>query len=205
MSAAAEPRRRPELRRHRWLLALVILIVLCIVSALLQPKFFRLAVIESNLTSFLPLILVAIGQTYVILAGDIDLSVGSIIAVVNVSVVQAITALGGEGMAIPLALLLGLGIGVTCGAVNGLCVAWLRFQPIVTTFATGDRVSSVGSLEEVVAVAAVDLVVSRPGQHAIVAGAGVDRVISFLGADRIVATIAHDRVIAAAGGNGVDR
>ena len=136
MSAAAEPRRRPELRRHRWLLALVILIVLCIVSALLQPKFFRLAVIESNLTSFLPLILVAIGQTYVILAGDIDLSVGSIIAVVNVSVVQAITARGGEGMAIPLALLLGLGIGVACGAVNGLCVAWLRFQPIVTTFAT---------------------------------------------------------------------
>ncbi len=136
MSVAAEPRRRLELRRHRWLLALVILVLLCVVSAVLQPTFLRLAVIESNLTSFLPLILVAVGQTYVILAGDIDLSVGSIIAVVNVSVVQAITALGGEGMAIPLALLLGLGIGVACGAVNGFCVAWLRFQPIVTTFAT---------------------------------------------------------------------
>jgi ribose transport system permease protein len=136
MSVVAAPRRGIELRRHRWLLALAILIVLCIVSALLQPRFLRLGVIESNLTSFLPLILVAIGQTYVILAGDIDLSVGSIIAVVNVSVVQAITALGGEGMAIPLALLLGLAIGLVCGVVNGLCVAWLRFQPIVTTFAT---------------------------------------------------------------------
>jgi ribose transport system permease protein len=28
-------------------------------------------------------------------------------------------------------------LGLTCGVVNGLCVAYLRFQPIVTTFATG--------------------------------------------------------------------
>jgi ribose transport system permease protein len=137
MSVGLErPRLLPELRRHRWLLALAILVVLCIASTVLQPKFLRLAVIESNLTSFLPLILVAIGQTYVILAADIDLSVGSIIAVVNVSVVQLIILLGGDGMAIPAAMLAGIAIGIGCGAVNGLCVAYLRFQPIVTTFAT---------------------------------------------------------------------
>lgn len=136
MGTATTARRLPELRRHRWLLALAIFVLLCIVNAMLQPKFLRLPVIESNLTSFLPLILVAIGQTYVVLCADIDLSVGSIIAVVNVSVVQAITALGGGGMAIPAGLVIGIAIGLACGLVNGICVAVLRFQPIVTTFAT---------------------------------------------------------------------
>lgn len=137
MSVALERLRRlPDLRRHRWLLALVILVALCAVNAALQPKLLRLAVIESNLTSFLPLILVAIGQTYVILAADIDLSVGAIIAVVNVSVVQLITLLGGDDQAIVVAVPAGLAVGAACGAVNGLCVAYLRFQPIVATFAT---------------------------------------------------------------------
>jgi ribose transport system permease protein len=137
MSAMVERLTRlPDLRRHRWLLALALLVILCIVNAALQPKFLRLAVLESNLTSFLPLILVAIGQTYVVLAADIDLSVGAIIAVVNVAVVQAVTVLGGDGLAIAAGMALGLAIGIGCGVVNGACVAFLRFQPIVTTFAT---------------------------------------------------------------------
>jgi ribose transport system permease protein len=137
MSAMVERLARlPDLRRHRWLLALALLVILCIVNAVLQPKFLRLAVLESNLTSFLPLILVAIGQTYVVLAADIDLSVGAIIAVVNVAVVQAVTVLGGDGAAIPAGMALGLAVGIGCGVVNGICVAFLRFQPIVTTFAT---------------------------------------------------------------------
>jgi ribose transport system permease protein len=137
MSAMVERLARlPDLRRHRWLLALALLVILCIVNAVLQPKFLRLAVLESNLTSFLPLILVAIGQTYVVLAADIDLSVGAIIAVVNVAVVQAVTVLGGDGAAIAAGMALGLAVGIGCGVVNGICVAFLRFQPIVTTFAT---------------------------------------------------------------------
>ena len=135
-SAAERIRQWPAARRPRWLLALAVFVLLCAVNAILQPKFLRLPVAESNLTSFLPLILVAIGQTYVVLAADIDLSVGSIIAVVNVAVVQAIAALGGDGAAIAAGLLLGVAIGLACGLVNGICVAWLRFQPIVTTFAT---------------------------------------------------------------------
>ena len=66
------------------------------VNAILQPSLLSIRVLESNLTSFLPLILVAVGQTYVILAADIDLSVGSIIALVNVSVVTLIEAMPQE-------------------------------------------------------------------------------------------------------------
>src|SRR3954467_9844494 len=88
MSAVAKP--RLELRRHRWLLALVFLVILFGVNAVLQPSLLSGAFLRSNLTSFLPLILVAMGQTYVVLAGDIDLSAGAIIALVNVSVVTLV-------------------------------------------------------------------------------------------------------------------
>jgi ribose transport system permease protein len=125
-----------DLRRNRWLLALAVLIVLGIVYAILEPRSLSPSVMQSNLTSFLPLILVAIGQTYVVLAGDIDLSIGAIIALVNVTVVTAIEAMGGGGAAIAGGMLLGLAVGLVCGLVNGICVAVLRFQSIVTTFAT---------------------------------------------------------------------
>jgi ribose transport system permease protein len=60
------------LRRQPWVITLVVLAVLVAVNTFLQPSFVQPSVLQSNLTTFLPLILVAIGQTYVILAGDID-------------------------------------------------------------------------------------------------------------------------------------
>src|SRR5699024_7971072 len=94
-------------------------------------------VLLSNLMTVLPLTLVAIGQTYVILTSDIDLSVGAIVSVVNVTTVSIIELLGGGGFGIVGGLLAGLAVGLACGLFNGLLVAYLRFQPIVTTFATG--------------------------------------------------------------------
>ncbi|MBT4711532.1 MAG: ABC transporter permease [Alphaproteobacteria bacterium] len=129
--------RKFEFRRHPYLLAVGVFILLSIVNAILQPSFLRPAVAVSNLASFMPLILVAVGQTYVILASDIDLSVGFIISVVNVVVVTTIEALGGSGGAILAGFAAGIATGILAGLVNGLCVAVLRFQPIVTTFATG--------------------------------------------------------------------
>ena len=123
-------------QRPRWLIAAIAVLVLFAVNAVLQPSLLSQSVIQSNVTSFLPLILVAIGQTYVVLAADIDLSVGSIIALVNVSVVVTIEALGGSGWAMLAGIGIGLLVALCCGLINGLCVAVLRFQPIVATFAT---------------------------------------------------------------------
>lgn len=125
-----------KLRGRTWLVTAAALIVLVVVNVVLQRNFLEPSVVQSNLTTFLPLVLVAIGQTYVILGGDIDLSVGAIVALVNVVTVTVIAALGGDGMAVVMGVLVGLGVGVGCGLVNGLIIAGLRFQPIVTTFAT---------------------------------------------------------------------
>jgi|HigsolmetaGSP11D_1036233.scaffolds.fasta_scaffold02423_2 ribose transport system permease protein len=126
-----------EFRRRPWLLALAFFLLLCAVNAVLQPSFLRPGVMMSNVSTFLPLILLAVGQTYVVLAGDIDLSVGYVIAVANVVVVTIIEAMGGGPGAILSGIAIGCLTGVCAGLFNGFCVAVLRFQPIVTTFATG--------------------------------------------------------------------
>ncbi len=119
-----------------WLVTAAALLVLLVVNTLLQKNFLEPSVVQSNLTTFLPLVLVAIGQTYVILGGDIDLSVGAIVALVNVVTVSVIAALGGDGTAVLIGLIVGIGVGAGCGLLNGLIIAGVRFQPIVTTFAT---------------------------------------------------------------------
>jgi len=123
--------------RHPYLMAAVVFVVLCVVNAMLQPTFLKYNVAVSNVAAFLPMALLAMGQTYVILASDIDLSTGAIVAVVNVAVVTVIETMGGTGASMALGLGVGLLLGITCGAVNGFCVAVLRLQPIVTTFGTG--------------------------------------------------------------------
>ncbi|BCP56130.1 sugar ABC transporter permease [Kaistia sp. 32K] len=125
------------LRNRLWLVTLAALIALFAVNWILQPNLVTPNVLKSNLTVFLPIVLVAIGQTYVVLGGDIDLSVGSIVALVNVVAVSVIAAVGGGATGVLLGMGAGLVTGALCGVVNGLLIAGLRFQPIVTTFATG--------------------------------------------------------------------
>lgn len=131
---------RNPFRDRVWLVTLLALVVLVIVNRFLQPNLFTPNVLKSNLTVFLPMVLVAIGQTYVVLGGDIDLSVGSVAALVNVvtvSVIAAMAASLGDAGAVWLGIGAGVLTGIACGLLNGFFIAVLRFQPIVATFASG--------------------------------------------------------------------
>ena len=129
--------RRMDLSRRPYLPAIAVTLLLFILNGFLQPKTLRPVAIVADISTYLPLILLAVGQTYVVLASDIDLSVGSIISLVNVITVSVMTALGGGPGAIFAGICVGMLVGVLCGAFNGFCVAVLRFQPIVSTFASG--------------------------------------------------------------------
>jgi ribose transport system permease protein len=122
--------------RRPYLLAAAVFLLLCVISALLQPTFLTFDVAASNLATFLPLTLLAIGQTYVVLGSDIDLSNGGIVSLVNVAVVELIERNGQSGGSYATGVAAGLAIGLAAGAFNGFCVAYLRFQAIVATFAT---------------------------------------------------------------------
>ena len=75
---------------------------------------------------------VALGMTFVIISGGIDLSVGSVVALV-----AAVTAsLMQEGVAVPVAVGMGLSLGTACGIVNGLLVARVNLQPFIVTLGT---------------------------------------------------------------------
>ncbi len=71
----------------------------------------------------------AIGMTFVIVSGGIDLSVGSVIALS--SVVCAV--LLRSGVPAPLAVLGGVSTGAICGMINGLLITWLRIVPFIVT------------------------------------------------------------------------
>jgi len=122
--------------RRPYLLSIGVFLVLAGINAALQPTFLTYGVAVSNLTAFLPLTLLAIGQTFVVLGSDIDLSNGGTVSLVNVSVVMIIEGLGGGAASFIAGIAAGIAIGVAAGTLNGICVAYLRFQPIVTTFAT---------------------------------------------------------------------
>ena len=137
MTARSSPRRLrlPHARRHPYWLAIAVFVTLCVVNTALQPRFVEARVAASNLTTFLPQIIVAIAQTYVVLGGSIDLSVGAMVSLVNVVAVKTMESLGeGHPWAIPAGLASGLATGLLAGACNGLLVGALRLQPLIATF-----------------------------------------------------------------------
>lgn len=123
------------LRTHPYLFALLLLAVLVMVNLILQPNFFSTRVLSGNLRVWLPLMLLAVGQTMVIIAGGIDLSVGTTVSLVNAVLITLVLPETGAG-GIILALFVSLAVGVTAGMLNGFFVSLLRLQPIVTTYAT---------------------------------------------------------------------
>ncbi len=133
--ATASPVLRRLVLRQAYAFALLLLAVTVAINFYLQPNFFQPGVLSGNLLLFLPLMLVAAGQTVVVIGGGIDLSLGAIVALANVAIVSLMGSNPGTGQ-IVLAIVVGLLAGALAGAVNGFFVAVLRFQPIVTTFAT---------------------------------------------------------------------
>lgn len=127
---------RQILTQNSYLFALILLVIAVGVNYSLQDNLLEVRVLNRNMRNFLPLIILVIGQAIVIIGGGIDLSVGAMVSMCNAILVTQITSdsTGGE---IALAIGLMCLAGCAAGAFNGLAVAYLRLQPIVTTYATG--------------------------------------------------------------------
>ncbi len=81
-------------------------------------------------------LLLAIGQTFVIISGGIDLSVGftmGLAAVVVSHVANLATPLLGDGPGLVVAVVAAIAVSVVPGLVNGLLIAWLRVPPFIGT------------------------------------------------------------------------
>jgi ribose/xylose/arabinose/galactoside ABC-type transport system permease subunit len=130
--AGTSPGRRVQvgllLQRQGALIALVILIVIGVL------RYGEQFATGFNLSSFTgdaaKYGLVALGMTFVIMTGGIDLSVGSVVALGGVVAIKV-----SEHGLLP-GLLAGTAAGAAVGVLNGLLITRLRLQPFIVTLAT---------------------------------------------------------------------
>lgn len=116
--------RRPEYAAACALVALVL------GNALLTPHFASAGNLWNVLLQLSPVLLAAVGMTFVIATGGVDLSVGSTMAIAGAT--AAVLMDRGSVVAVVAAL----ASGCLVGALNGGLIGSLRVQPIVVTLAT---------------------------------------------------------------------
>lgn len=112
------------------LMALVILIV---IISLTTSRFLMIDNINNIFLQVSIVSLVAIGSTFVILSGGIDLSPGAMIALLTMILTTLIKL---KGVPVPLAILIIIVVGGFLGLINGTLSAYLRIPAFIATLAT---------------------------------------------------------------------
>ena len=120
-------------QRNAWILSLIAFLALLLVfTKLIQPNY-GVTGIQGLAISVLPLALAAVAQAIVVMSGGLDLSIGSMMALVNV---VAAVLMKGQSEEFGVAVVLGaLVLGLVLGAVNGSLVVLTRVPDIVVTLA----------------------------------------------------------------------
>lgn len=112
-------------------MGLAVLIILVGAIVYLRNPLFLSPINLGNTANLIGLFgLFAIGQGFVIMTGGIDLSVGSMIALLGVVFVDMV---GKYGVPWPIAALITIGAGTLMGLAHGLLITRLKMQPFVVT------------------------------------------------------------------------
>ena len=112
---------------------LIPLIIICIILSLAKPQFLTIDNIFNVLRQASIYAIMAVGMTFVIIGGGIDLSQGSVLALA--AIVVSFVLKNGEGN-MYLAMLAGLLTGAGIGFINGAAIAYLRIPPFIVTLGT---------------------------------------------------------------------
>lgn len=111
----------------------IVLVLAIIVFGVINPRFLAGANLSLITQQVSVIGTLAVAQTLVILTAGIDLSVGAIMVFSSMIIGQtAATA----GLPVPIALLLGLVVGLAAGAINGVLVTRLKLPPFIVTLGT---------------------------------------------------------------------
>lgn len=123
-----------RISQHRETSLIVLIAVLMLLVTLRAPNFLSVGNVERIVNDTSILIMVSIGQFFVILTGGIDLSIGSVIGFSG----MAASMINQHNPALPagFVLLIGVLIGMVLGMLNGVAVAYGKVPPIITTLGT---------------------------------------------------------------------
>lgn len=107
------------------------LAILLVVASFLSEHFLSTQNVFNILRQASMIAIIALGMTFVIISGGIDLAVGSVVLLCGVLLAGTLAAGGGVATATAVCL----GAGLAAGAISGLGVAYLRIPPFVMTLA----------------------------------------------------------------------
>jgi ribose transport system permease protein len=116
----------------------VALVLLLILGAFANPNFLSVDNLLNVLTRSAFIAIIAVGATFVISAGGLDLSVGSMVAFVASLMIMFMNsgAIASPAMMLVAAMLLAVVIGSACGLANGLITTVGRIEPFIATLGT---------------------------------------------------------------------
>lgn len=122
----------------------IILVVIAMAVFNLNPgtrsEFFSELNLVDLLKSSSIFMILAMGETVVLIAGGVDLSIGGLMALSGVVVIQLINA----GVPIPVAIALCLLMGLVVGAINAFISVYQRAEPFIITLGMGIALTGIG-------------------------------------------------------------
>jgi ribose transport system permease protein len=115
----------------------IALIVLIIAGALINPDFLTASNLLNVVTRSAFIAIIAVGATFVIASGGLDLSVGSMAALTAGVMILTLNAQGSADMGtLALGMLAAIALSAACGLANGLIVTFGRIEPFIVTLGT---------------------------------------------------------------------
>ena len=129
MTGDLQPRSRLGAQRSRQMGTFAGLLALCVVLWAATPHFLTVSNLLNVLEQTSINAIVAVGMTYVIISGGIDLSVGSVLAVAGIALALALEG----GVPAPAAIGIAVATGTVCGLANGVLITYGRLPPFIAT------------------------------------------------------------------------
>ena len=121
-----------QAKKGPWVIC-TIFILFVLFNIIFNPYFWNTFNLSNIVAQSTALMLVSIGQSFVIVGGGFDFSVGGIVSLTTCILA---TQMQNAPLSIFLAVLLGLFVGVSFGLVNGIGVSFFRINPFIMTLGT---------------------------------------------------------------------
>ncbi|HEY2645062.1 MAG TPA: ABC transporter permease [Galbitalea sp.] len=140
LAAEKRPSRIAKLLRDQQFILIVVLVLLVLIFTAINPVFFSISAAGNILVQWAPIVMIAVGELFVIVTGGIDLSVGSTLTLSSVVAAFAMAGLTSSGWADGPTLVVGaivaLATGALVGTINALLINAAKLVPFVATLAT---------------------------------------------------------------------
>jgi AI-2 transport system permease protein len=121
-----------DILRRREIVVLLLLVIVVLVVSIVNPSFASSATLLGIATSSLILILLGVGESFVIITKGIDVSVGAVMGFAAV----CLGLVSNAGLSVPEACGIALLAGLVAGAISGAGVAFFNVPPIIMTLGT---------------------------------------------------------------------